>query len=119
VSPTVRNVLIIAAIAAAVAFVPGGGDTASFVGAFLSTAILASFVMIFARLYREHRVAIFSLGDRHRALLYGGLGAAVVAMAWRPKLFETGGGTAVWFALLAGASVALYSVWRHHRSYGV
>jgi hypothetical protein len=119
VSATVRNVLLVAALAAAVAFLPGGGSTADFIGAFLSTAILASFVMIFARLYREHRVAIFGLGDRHRGLLYGAVGAAVLAMAWRSKLFETGGGTLLWFVLVAGAGAAVYAVWRHHQSYGL
>lgn len=118
-SATVRNVLIVVVIAAAVAFVPGGGDTASFVGAFLSTAILASIVMIFARLYREHRVTLFSLGDRHRAMLYGALGLAIVAMAWRSRLFETGGGTMAWFAMLALASFAVYTVWRHYKAYGI
>jgi hypothetical protein len=119
VSTTVRNVLIILALAAAVAFLPGGGDTASFVGAVLSIGIAAAIILILARLYREHRVTIFSLGDRHRALLYGAIGVAVVAMAARPKLFDTGLGTFVWFLMLGGASFALYAVWRHYREYSL
>jgi hypothetical protein len=118
VSSTVRNVLILVALAAVVAFVPGGGSTAAFIAAVLSIAILASFVLLAGRFYRENRVALFSLGDKYRALLYGAIGIAVVAMAARPRLFTTGIGTLAWLVLLGGAVAALYAVWRHHRSYG-
>ncbi|MBI5103732.1 MAG: hypothetical protein HZB46_01850 [Solirubrobacterales bacterium] len=113
-----RNVLIIVALAAAVAFLPGGGDTANFVAAVLSIAILASFVLILARFYRENRVAIFSLGDRHRAMLYGAIGLVVLAMAGIDRLFDTSIGVVIWFAMMAGASFAVYQVWRHYREYG-
>jgi hypothetical protein len=119
VSPVARNVLIIVALAAAVAFVPGGGDTAAFVGAFLSIAILTAFVLIAARFYREHRVTIFGLGDRDRALLYGALGVIVLAMAGTNRLFDTGLGSLAWFAMMAAAVFAVYTVWRHHREYGI
>jgi hypothetical protein len=117
VSTTVRNVLIIAAIAAAVVAVPGGGDAADFVGGVLSAAITASFALIAARLYREHRVTLFSLGDQYRGLLYGGVACAIFAMAARARLWDTGAGLLAWFALIGGASYALVLVWRHYRSY--
>jgi Kef-type K+ transport system membrane component KefB len=117
VSATVRNVLILLALAVVVAFVPGGGDTAAFISAVLSIAILASFVLLGGRYYREHRVTIFSLGDRHRALLYGAIGLIVVALAGRTKLLHTGPGTLAWFVMLGGAAAALYAVWRHYRAY--
>jgi hypothetical protein len=115
----VRNVLVIVAIAAAVAFLPGGGDTADVVAATLSVAILAAFVMIFARLYREHRMTIFGLGDRDRGILYGSLGVVVVAMAARERLFDTGAGTGLWFALMIAAGFGLYVVWRNWRTYRI
>lgn len=115
---TIRNILIIVAVAAAVAFLPGGGQTAGLVGSLLSIGIIVIFVVLGIRFYRENRVAVFSLGDRHRALLYGALGAIVVALAGRGKLLDTGLGTAVFFVLLIGAAGALYAVWTHHRSYG-
>ena len=113
-----RNALIVVALAAAVYFIPGGGDTAAFVSAVLSVSILAAFVLIAARLYREYRVAIFSLGDKYRGLLYGAIGVAVLAMAARGRLFDSDAGTLVWVAALAAASYALYRVWRHSREYG-
>jgi hypothetical protein len=118
VSATVRNILIIVAIAAAVAFLPGGGSTANLVSALLGLAITVIFVLFGIRLYRENRVAVFALGDRHRALLYGGVAALVLALAGRAKLLGTGIGTLVFFVLLIGAGTALYAVWTHHRSYG-
>jgi hypothetical protein len=117
-SSTVRNVLIILAVAAAVAFLPGGGKTAGFVSSLLTTGLAIIFVLLGVRFYREHRVALFGLGDLHRALLYGALAAFVVAMAGRGVLLDTGLGTLAFFVLLFGAIAALYAVWQHHRAYG-
>ena len=117
-SKTLRNVLIILAVAAAVAFLPGGGDTASLVSSVLGVAITVIFVLFGVRFYRENRVAIFSLGDKHRALLYGALGALVLALAGRKDLIDTGIGSLVFVLLLVGAGGALYAVWQHHRAEG-
>jgi hypothetical protein len=112
-----RNVAIVLVLAAAVAFIPGGGTTAALVGAILSTLILVSFVLLAARYYREHRVDLDGLGDRWRGLLYGAIAVAILAMAARPRLRETDGGTIAWIAMLGGASYAVYLVWRHYREY--
>jgi hypothetical protein len=112
-----RNAAIVALLALAVFALPGGGRAADFVGALLFVLITV-FLMLFAgRLYLENRVAIHSLGDRHRALLYGSLGIAVWTLAAGTKLFSTGAGTVLWFVLMGGASYGLYLVWRHQREY--
>jgi hypothetical protein len=105
------------ALAAAVHFVPGGGDAAALIGAVLSTAILACFVMLAARFYRENRTDLLGLSDRWRAILYGAIGVIVLAMAARPRLVGTGGGLLVWLAAVAGSGYALYRVWRQYREY--
>lgn len=112
-----RNTLIVFALAAAVHFTPGGGTTADVVGALLSIAITVCFVLIGVRVYRENRVAIFSLGEQHRGLLYGALGVAILAMAGRGRLWDTGAGTLVWLLMIGGASYALVVVWRYYRTY--
>lgn len=117
-SKTVRNVLILVAIAALVAFLPGGGNTAQLVLALLSIGITVAFVLLGIRFYRENRVAIFSLGDKHRAIAYASLGALVVAFAGRQQLTDTAIGSVVLVLLFAGAIGGAYAVWRHHRSYG-
>jgi hypothetical protein len=114
---TIRNIAIILVLAAIVSFVPGGGNGASLIGALFSTAILASFVMLAVRFYRERRMDILDLPDRWRATLYGALGVIVLAMAARPRLIETGGGTILWLAAVAGSGYAIYRVWRHYREY--
>jgi NAD(P)-dependent dehydrogenase (short-subunit alcohol dehydrogenase family) len=114
---TLRNIAIILVLAGIVYFVPGGGDAASIIAALLSTAILASFVMLAARFYRERRMDILGLPDRWRAILYGALGVIVLAMAARPRLIETGGGTIVWLFAVAGSVYGLYRVFRYYREY--
>ena len=113
-----RNVAIVLALAALVAFLPGGGDASAVIGAILSTLIIASFVMLGARFYRERRLDLVALGDGWRATLYGAIAVVVVAMAARDRLLDSGGGTILWLAALAGAVYAVYLVWRHSREYG-
>lgn len=117
-SKTLRNVLIVLAVAAAVAFLPGGGDTAQLISSLLGIGIAVVFALLGVRFYRENRVAIFSLGDKHRALLYGAFGALVLALAGRRELTTSGFGTLVFVLLLVGAVGALYAVWQHYRAYG-
>jgi multisubunit Na+/H+ antiporter MnhB subunit len=114
---TARNVGIILVLAAAVAFIPGGGQTAGLVGAILSTLIMVSLVFFAARFYREHRMELDGLGDRWRGLLYGAIGAVVLALAALPRLSGSPGGTLVVVAVLGGAAYAFYAVWRHYREY--
>jgi hypothetical protein len=118
VNKTARNVLIVVAVAAAVAFLPGGGATAGLVWALLGIALTVTFVLLGVRFYRENRVAIFSLGDKHRALAYGAIAAMVVALAGRHELIQTGLGSLAFVVLIAGALGAGYAVFKHHRAYG-
>ena len=114
-----RNVAIIAVLAAAVAFLPAGGDTADFVSAVLSILFTIAFVWAGAWFYRSYRTEIYSLGDQHRALLYGSFGVALFAMAGSRKLLDTGVGTIAFAAMMVGAALGLYTVWRHYREYGL
>jgi hypothetical protein len=113
----VRNVLIILLLAVAVAFVPGGGQTSSVIVQILSFGFLAAISIWGFRLYREHRVDLYSLGDRNRAILYGSGGVALLTVTGTPRLWDTGAGVIVWFALIAGASFGVYTVFRAWRSY--
>jgi hypothetical protein len=117
VSAGARNVGILLLIAAAVFVLPGGGDAASFVYALLSIAILAAFVMLAARFYRENRIDLLSLGDGWRALLYGAIGLAVLDLAARVRLAGTAGGSAVFVLVLVACVAALVLVFRRWRSY--
>ena len=109
---TTRNVLVIVVLAAAVNVLPGAGRAASVLSSLLQMVFLGGLGWFAYRLYREHRVGIFSLGDRMRGLLYASLVVAVLAAASTSRLFQTGGGTAVWFALIIGAIYGLLVVLR-------
>ncbi len=74
---TARNVAIVVAIAAGVYFLPGGGRAASTFEAVLWVAFGIGIAYFGVRMYRENRVALHGLGDRHRALLYGALAGVV------------------------------------------
>jgi multisubunit Na+/H+ antiporter MnhB subunit len=114
-----RNVAIILALAAVVAFVPGGGKSASLVGAILFTLLNVVFVFFGVRFYRERRMDIYSLGDRSRALLYGGLAGIVLALAAADRWLHSGIGALVWIAVIGGAIAALVMVFREYREYRI
>jgi hypothetical protein len=114
---TARNVAILLLLAAAVAFVPGGGRVADTAGTILGVAFAAGLAYAGLRFYRSHRVDIYSLGDQRRALVYGALGVGVVTLAAKTRMWETGFGELVWFVLLGLVVYTLVAVYRYSRSY--
>jgi hypothetical protein len=112
-----RNVLIVLAIAALVVLIPGGGRGASVAGQALSLAFLASLGWVASLMYRQHRTALYSLGDGRRATLYLAAAVGAVTLAASPRLRHTGVGTLVWIALLAAAAYAVFAVWWSARRY--
>jgi hypothetical protein len=114
---TARNVAIILAIAAAVAFIPGSSRATSTLEAVLWVGFAVALGYLGLRFYREHRVAIHGLGTRHRALLYGAVGVGVFALAARSRMWQTGLGELGWFALIALVIYALLEVYRFSRTY--
>jgi hypothetical protein len=114
---TARNIAIIVVIAAAVYFIPGGGRAASTFEAALWVAFSAGLGYLGLRLYREHRVSIHGLGDRHRAMLYGGVVLAFFAYASRHRMWETSFGELLWFLMVGAVIYVAMEVYRHSRTY--
>jgi hypothetical protein len=114
-----RTALIVAALAAIVAFVPHGGSSAGFVGALLTIALTVIFVLFAMRIYQMFRTDIYGLGEQHRAMLYVSLGAFILAMAGRVKLLDTAAGTLLWIVLIAGAAGGLFTCFMRWRAYRV
>ena len=54
-------------------------------------------------MYREHRVAIYSLGDHRRAALYVAVGVLAVTLTATPQLWRTSAGSVAWLILVGGA----------------
>jgi len=113
----VRNVAIVLAIAAAVYVLPGGGRAASTFEAALWAAFAAGMGFLALRLYRERRMWIYGLGDRHRGLLYGAIAVGLFAWMSRARMWETGFGELAWFVLVLGVVWALMEVYRYSRTY--
>lgn len=114
---TARNVAIVLAIAAGVALIPAGGVAAGTTLWFLGICFWAVLAWFAARMYREHRMALFSLDDRMRTLLYVSIGVAVLTVTATRRLWETPAGIVGWFALIAAASYGVFAVWQHSRRY--
>jgi hypothetical protein len=117
---TARNVAIVVAIAGLVYVVSNGqrgGRAELTFEAALWTAFGFGIAYMFIRLYREHRISLHSLGDRHRAMLYGGVALGVFAYAARRRMWETGLGELVWFVLVGVVVYAALEVYRYSRTY--
>ena len=114
-----RNVAIIALVALAIAVIPGGSATAELLLAILALGFLTAIAFLGYRLYMEHRFTLWSMSDRHRAMLYGGLAAAMATLIATPRLWESGLGTILWFALLGGSLFSIYHAWVESRRYSI
>jgi hypothetical protein len=112
-----RNVAIVLVLAALVALIPAGGFAAGLLLWVLGLAFWAILAWFAARMYREHRMSLFSLDDRMRAVLYVSIGVAVLTVTATTRLWNTSAGVVAWFALIGAASYGLFAVWQHARRY--
>jgi hypothetical protein len=117
VNPTLRNVLIVLALAALLVLIPGGGTGASIATQALSLVFLGTLVWFASLMYRQHRVELESLGDRKRAVVYVALGVALLTITASSRLWHTGGGIIVWFVLVGAAVYAVLAVVLSARRY--
>jgi hypothetical protein len=113
----VRNVLIVLAIAAVVAFVQGGHTAANVAIQAVTLAFLGTLVWFAALTYRERRASLYSLGDRRRALLYVALGVATLTLTATSRLWASGAGSVAWLLLLGGSAYAVFTVLWFARKY--
>jgi len=112
-----RNVAILALIAAAIYLLPGGGRAANTILAVISVGFGVAIGYIGLRLYREHRVALHSLGDLYRGLLYGSVAVAYLLVMARLRMWQSGLGELLWFVLLGAVVYSLVAVVRRWRAY--
>jgi hypothetical protein len=106
----VRNVLIVLALAGLLVAIPGGGTGANVALQALSLAFFAMLGWFAMIQYREHRVSLYSLGDRRRAALYVSAGVILLTVSAQPRLWPTGAGKAVFLVVLVGAAYTAFAV---------
>jgi hypothetical protein len=104
VNRNVRNVAIVLALAAVVAFAPGGGRGASVIVGAISLGFLAAVAWVASVLYRQHRSALYALGEGRRAALYAAIVVLAVTVTATPRLWATSAGSVAWLVLV-GLSV--------------
>jgi hypothetical protein len=114
---TVRNILIVLAIAAVVALVKGGVTAANVAIQAVTLVFLGTLVWFASITYRERRVSLYSLGDGRRALLYVAAGVATLTLTATSKLWSSGAGSVAWLLLLAGSAYAMFAVLWSARKY--
>jgi membrane-bound metal-dependent hydrolase YbcI (DUF457 family) len=113
----IRNAAIVVLLAALI-YASHTADIAyGFVTQLISLAFLGAFAWVVSRVYRDHRIALHSLGARNRYLLYGAIGVAALTLTATNRLWGTGLGTIGWLVLLAGCAYAAYVVFRSAREY--
>jgi hypothetical protein len=113
----IRTVAIVLLLAALVDVLPGGGSAAQFLIQLITLAFLGAIAWVASRLYREHRMTLYALGDRNRAIVYVAAGIATLTFTASSRLFHTGIGSVVWLLLLAGCAFAVFRVFRSAREY--
>jgi len=107
---------IVALVALALTVLPGGGTVTDTVLTALSMGFLATLGWFAYRTHRDNGLAIMSLTDGWRAVLYGSLGLVALLIAGADEMFDSGGGTLLWIAGIALAVFGLVSVVREARS---
>lgn len=112
-----RNFLIVALLAAGVAFLPNGGNFADAVMTVITLGFLAAITWTVLRLAGSRQLLLDSLPGPRRVVLYSGVGLIVLMIAGAGNLMRTGTGTVVWLALLASGIAVVWMVLSEARSY--
>jgi hypothetical protein len=114
---TVRNWAIVAALAAAVDFLPGGGAAADTVMTALTLIFLAAIAWLVYRVYREQQLTLATLSDARKAGLFGAIGAIALLVAAYDEISSWNGGQLIWIALMAGCLGVIFLIWRDATTY--
>jgi hypothetical protein len=113
----IRNIAIILALAAAVDFLPGGGNAAQAVLTALSMIFLAAIAWLLYRVYNEQELTLSSLSDGRKAGLFGAVGAIALLVVAYDDFQSWEGGILLWVALMAGCIAGIFLIWRSATTY--
>ncbi len=113
----IRNIAIILALAAAVDFLPGGGNAAAAVLTALSMIFLAAIAWLLYRVYNEQQLTLAGLTDVRKAGLFGAVGAIALLVVAYDDFSSWAGGVLLWIALMAACIGAIFLIWRSTTTY--
>ncbi len=83
----------------------------------ISLIFLGALAWVLGLMYREHRNALYSLGDRRRAILYAAVAALAVTLTATSRLWSSSVGSVAWLVLVAGSIYAAGTVLFSARRY--
>lgn len=113
----VRNILIVALLAAGVAFLPNGGNVADAAMTAITMAFLAGIAWTVYRRTFAFRHHLLALAESRRIILYSSFGLVVLLIAGAAEMFSTGLGTMAWLLLMVSALVGIWLIVSEARSY--
>ena len=113
----IRNIAIILALAAAVDFLPGGGNAAAAVLTALTMTFFAAIAWLLYRVYNEQQLTISGLSDGRKAGLFGAVGAIALLVVAYDDFRSWQGGIVLWIALMAVCLGAIFLIWRSETTY--
>jgi hypothetical protein len=113
----IRNIAIILALAAAVDFLPGGGNAAAAVLTALTMCFLAAIAWLLYRVYNEQQLTLSTLTDAKKAGLFGAVGGIALLTVAYDDFHQWTGGILLWVALVAGCLGVIFLVWRSATTY--
>jgi O-antigen/teichoic acid export membrane protein len=114
---TLRNLAIIAALAAGIDFLPGGGAAAATVLSALMMIFLAAIAWLVYRVYREQQLTLATLTDARKAGLFGAVGGIALLVVAYDDFRSWTGGILLWIALMAGCLGGIFLIWRSETTY--
>ncbi len=114
---TLRNIAIIAALAAGIDFLPGGGAAAATVLSALMMIFFAAIAWLVYRVYHEQQLTLATLTDGRKAGLFGAVGAIALLVVGYDEFASWTGGVLLWIALMAGCVGVIFLVWRGATTY--
>lgn len=112
-----RNILIVALLAAGVAFLPNGGNFADAALTAITMAFLAAIAWTVYRLHYQFRTSLLALPDSRRVILYSSLGLIVLLIAGASMMWSSGLGTMAWLLLMGSALAGIWLIVSESRSY--
>jgi hypothetical protein len=112
-----RNIAIILALAAAVDFLPGGGNAAAAVLTALTMCFLAAIAWLLYRVYHEQQLTLATLTDAKKAGLFGAVGGIALLTVAYDDFRSMTGGILLWIALVAGCLGVIFLIWRSATTY--
>ena len=117
-SRTVRNVVILLLLAAAVWRLPGGATGERAISNLVGVIFWGGLLFVVYRLYMERRATLMGWDERLRVRLYLAVGLLMFAIVATARMFSFGSfGALAWFILLGLAVWGIFTAVRTGSSY--